>query len=106
MKTNFERIKDRLYNYIMSRSQEIGIAITIQSITSNRFQSFYKSEEQFKDDLNKWLASLDVRSIEGMKRDLKGTNVLPKFMYTGKYCIDYNKNGFLDIMQIKNVCEC
>lgn len=96
--TNFERFKGILFEFI-SKQAEFGLSCVGP-------WRWYPEYERAKEDLNKWLDNLDIRSVSVMVPELisKGCK-LPKYLKSGSYTIEYTNKG-LDLVPKKHYCEC
>lgn len=91
--SNFERFKVVVYNFLLSQPE-----FNLASVGVSCYRLEFKKS---KEDLNKWLDTLDIRCVPSMISELatKGCK-LPKYLLNRNYVIDYNKNNSLDLIKL------
>lgn len=97
---NFEKVKKLFYEaYINSEQTENALLLTNLTNFPQR-KLYYKRLEDFRTDLNKWLDNVDIRQA-GILIDLAALKIsIPAWLKNKKYCIDYNKHNFLDLIRL------
>lgn len=101
LQPNFELIKTELYN-IVRNSTQVDLLVIFENITyEHEFRkSFYTKKEEFLIEVNNWLNGIDIRSV-GKLIDItiQLDGKLPNWIKTKQFNIDYNENGFLDLIK-------
>lgn len=100
---NFEMIKSAFYQAFID-SKEVDFAILKEGINGGHLlPSWHKRKEVFKKDFNQWLDRLDIRQVGSLILLLKWQKKpIPKWAAKWKYNIDYNENGFLDLIRLED----
>lgn len=88
----FEKFKVITYNFLLNMPE------AKLSLLGGRFISIHKKETEFKEDLNKFLDSIDIREVSSIVKELsdKGAK-FPAWMKNNEYSIEYNKHDNLDL---------
>lgn len=96
---NFEIVKTAFYQQFID-SIEANSAILFDSSKGKLLPSFTVRKRSFAVDFNQWLDRIDIRCVGNLIDILieKGTR-LPEWIREKKYIIDYNGNGFLDLIK-------
>ena len=91
---NFETFKKILLQYIIKNENFRLLSL------GGEFKQFHKKEEENIKELNIFLDRLDIRAVNKIIDDNKYFITFPSWLYNKKFIIDYNKNGFLDLIKI------
>lgn len=96
---NFEKVKTLFYQSFVN-SKKATSCILFENFKSTTLRpSFYTRTQEFKKDFNKWLDSIDIRQVASLIDEcVKVKAQMPAWMKNKAYLIDYNDNGFLDLI--------
>ena len=99
LQPNFEKIKTAFYQCFID-STDVNCAVIKETIAAGQLlPSWSERKNSFIKDFNKWLNSIDIRQAGQLIIIIKQQNkLLPKWAAEGKYYIDYNENGVLDLI--------
>jgi len=96
--TNFEAIKNTFYNSVLAQ-KETNAHLLLERCRNSGAPQFHERKAIFLADFNNWLNNLDIRTASQLITALKENGAsLPKWATLGKYTIDYNNNGALDLI--------
>jgi hypothetical protein len=96
---NFERIKTLFYQAYYKNDKAL-VCLMLESLNGKLMPSFHVRWEQFKKDFNTWLDRLDIRQAGVLIDVMNENNIpLPSWIKHKRYCIDYNSQGFLDLIK-------
>lgn len=97
---NFEKVKTAFYQ-AFADSYEADTHILRETIIAGKLLGSFNSRLQtFKADFNKWLDSLDIRTVGQIIDVLNKTKTdLPGWIKRKDFVIDYNQNEALDLIQ-------
>jgi len=90
---NFEIFKKCVYQYATKNP------LNINFLGGEKIPT-HKKYEVFKKQINDFLDTLDIRQVPYIVANNKDVNY-PKWIKGGEYIIDYNKNGFLDLINLQ-----
>lgn len=96
---NFEKVKTLFYQSFINSNKATN-CILLENIKSTTLRpSFYTRTQEFKKDLYEWLNSIDIRQVGSLIDEcVKVKAQMPEWMKNKAYLIDYNDNGFLDLI--------
>lgn len=98
---NFEKVKTLFYQSFVDR-HDVDIFILFDTINSDRLlPTFHNRIKDFKKDFNLFLDRLDIRCVGQLIDGMVSNGVyVPIWMREKRYVIEYNDNGFLDLVII------
>ena len=97
---NFEIFKQCIIKNLFSNQAVNGIAQKVAlSVLGGKFKTHYLKTDDLKKEVNIFLNNLDIRQVPFMVSNVKEVNY-PKWIREGRYIIDYNRKGFLDLIKI------
>ena len=104
---NFELAKTAFYQLFthFHQNDKASMHILLNTVSTGCLGGgFHKKKEEFKDDMNKWLDTIDIRMV-GKLIDIVSENhgTIPKWMENKQFVIDYNKNEALDLIRTDNL---
>lgn len=104
---NFEIAKTAFYQLFthFHTNDKASMHILLNTVTTGCLGGgFHKKEKEFKEDMNKWLDTIDIRMV-GKLIDVvvqyKGS--IPGWMKNKQFAIDYNNSQALDLIRTNNL---
>lgn len=91
MQPNFETFKKCVYRYAIENP------FNVKFLGGEKIHT-HKKYEVFKKQINDFLNTLDIRQVPYVVANNKEVNY-PKWVKDGNYTIDYNTDGFLDLIK-------
>ena len=99
LQPNFEIFKKCIFNAVFTNQSTTGLSQQMTlSVLGGEFKAVYKKVDDLKKEVNAFLDTLDIRQVPFMIANNKEVNY-PKWLRNGNYVIDYNDEGFLDLIK-------
>lgn len=96
---NFEKVKKAFYR-LFENSSDVDFMILRETVNQKIFlPTYHKRRAQFNKDLDNWLDTVDIRQVVTLIDSVKDKVSLPTWIKNKEFTIDYNENGFLDLIK-------
>ena len=97
---NFEIFKQCIVRSLFPNQAVNGIAQKAAlSVLGREFKTYHLKIKDLEKEVNVFLDNLDIRQVPFMVNNVKEVKY-PKWIREGRYIIDYNRKGFLDLIKI------
>lgn len=96
---NFEKVKIAFYR-LFENSSDIDFMILKETVNQKiLLPAYHKRRAEFNKDLDNWLDTVDIRQVGTLIDAVKDKVSIPTWIKNKEFTIDYNENGFLDLIK-------